>query len=219
MTAGAISPASRLAADLDAITIRPLTAADVSAFRALRLEAVAKDGLYFATSYEAEATRPPDAWREQCAEVNRRCVLGLFDRGQLVGISALEPWSEDASGATVVLRSSYIAPTYRGQGLAKPLFATRLQWAAAHDYRCAVLFIREGNAASTGLHVQFGARYWFTKPMQWADGKTAPAHWYQIDLAEAVPATPRFPAHRQTVLDHKKFGWGVPVRRSTGGLS
>jgi hypothetical protein len=76
----------------------------------------------------------------------------------------------------------------------RALFATRLQWAAAHDYRRAVLFIREGNAASTGLHEQFGVRPWAAKPvewMDWADGKTAPAHWYQIDLAEAVAALRR----------------------------
>ena len=191
MIAAATRPAFSEPPELAAISIRPLTADDAFAFRALRLEAVKRDGRYFATSYEAEATRPLAGWRELCAEVNRRCVLGVFDQGRLVGISALEPWSGDATGASVLLRSSYITPAYRGRGLAKPLFATRLQWAAAHDYRRAVLFIREGNAASTGLHEQFGARPWFTKPMQWADGKTAPAHWYQIDLAEPVAALRR----------------------------
>ena len=190
MTAAALPIPAHEPLELADITIRPLTAEDAPAFRAIRLEAVAKDGSFFATTYEAEAARTLAGWRDLCAEINRRCVLGLFDTGKLVGISALEPWGEDSSGATVVLRSSYIAPAYRGRGLAKPLFAARLQWAADHDYRHAVLFIREGNAASTGLHLHFGARPWFTKSMEWADGKIAPGHWYQIDLAEAATLLP-----------------------------
>jgi RimJ/RimL family protein N-acetyltransferase len=182
--APALSPALPL---LDPVDLRPLTPADAPAFRAIRLEALKHDGRYFAASYEAEAARPLDAWRSLCKETTRRCVIGLFDQGRLVGISAVEPWSEDPTGQTALFGSSYLTPRHRGRDLAPPLYAARLQWAVAtSSYRRAVVFHREGNSPSKQLNERFGGRYWHTHPMQWADGQTAPGLWYRIDL----PATP-----------------------------
>jgi hypothetical protein len=87
------------------------------------------------------------------------------------------------------------------------LYAKRLHWAAAHDYRRAVLFIRDGNLALKALHELFGARYWRTCPMQWADGQTAAGLWYRIDLAAPCPrippARPRRVEHRARRTGHK----------------
>jgi hypothetical protein len=47
---------------------------------------------------------------------------------------------------------------------------------------------REGNWPSKQLNERFGGRYAQTRLMQWADGQTAPALWYQIDLAAFAPS-------------------------------
>src|ERR1019366_6706134 len=95
------------------------------AFRDIRLEALKYYGRNFAASYEEEAARPLAAWRSLCEETARRCVIGLFDLGRLVGISAVEPWEEHKPGQTALLRAAYITPAYRGRGLASALFAER----------------------------------------------------------------------------------------------
>jgi RimJ/RimL family protein N-acetyltransferase len=170
------------------IDLRSLTPAAAPAFRAIRLEALKYDGRYFAASYQAEAAQPLDAWRALCAETTQRCTLGLFDQTKLVGITAIAPWDEDATGQTALVGSSYIVPPYRGRDLAPALYAERLQWAAATgSYRRAVVFHREGNWPSKHLNERFGGRYWRTQPMQWADGQTAPGLWYRIDLAAFAP--------------------------------
>lgn len=169
------------------VELRPLKIADAPAFRAIRLEALKYEGRYFAASYEKEAARTLDAWRALCTETTRRCTIGLFDQRQLVGITAIAPWDEDPTGQTALFGSSYLTPTHRGRGLAPALYAERPRWAAAHAYRRAVVFHREGNWPSKELNEKFGGRYWRTEPMQWADGQTAPAHWYRIDLAAPAP--------------------------------
>lgn len=170
------------------IELRALQSADASAFRAIRLEALKHEGRYFAASYEEEAARPLDAWRALCAETTRRAVLGIFDQGQLVGISAVEPWSEDPSGRTALCGSSYITPTHRGRDLAPALYAVLLQWAAATgSYRRAVVFHREGNWPPKKLTERFGGRHAETRAMQWGDGQTAPGLWYHVDLSAFAP--------------------------------
>jgi RimJ/RimL family protein N-acetyltransferase len=166
------------------IELRSLTPDDAPAFRAIRLEALKRDGRYFAASYQAEAAQPLDAWRDRCAETDRQCVIGLVDHGALVGITAVSPWDEDATGQTALFGSSYIVPPYRGRDLAPALYAERLHWAAATgSYRRAVVFHRESNWPSKHLNERFGGRYWRAQPMQWADGQTATGLWYRIDLA------------------------------------
>ena len=181
------------------IEVRPLLPTDAADLRELRLEALRLDGRSFASSYDAEEKLTAADWERKCTEKNDLCTLGLFSKGELIGMSMVYPWAEDATGETAVLGQSYIKPSYRGFGLGKSLFARRLEWCRkSPQFMSAVLFIRDGNAASTALHAAAGAEYTEPKLMDWADGKKAVGHWYKIELKR--PEVAAAPTYRRYAL-------------------
>lgn len=160
---------------------RALTAADASAFRAIRLEALKTEPVYLGVPYEDEAGHSPQYWRDRCAETDEQCCFGVFDCRNLVGIVTAERWKEDASGLTALWKSAYLEPDYRGQGIAELMYRAREDWTRQRFAR-AVFFIRDGNRRSTEIHVKNGARYLFTRQMQWGNRPLAPWHWYEKPL-------------------------------------
>jgi RimJ/RimL family protein N-acetyltransferase len=168
--------------------VRALTESDYRDFREVRLEALRLDGRYFATSYEEERNYTNDQWRHLSTESLDNCVIGLFDGEELIGITRVAKWDEDQHGHTALFGRSYIKPEYRGKGLAALLYEARLDWARHNpQFKRAVVFHREGNTVSKHINERYGARYWMTRPMQWADGQTADGFWYQIDLHPPSP--------------------------------
>jgi len=175
-----------LATNLEQCTIRPLSSSDMSAFRAIRLEAIQSDPSVFAASYEEEKARTAQQWRELAKETNERCWIGVFNEGELVGITAAMKWTGDASGKSAIFRSSYVKPEYRGRGLASKLCDARAEWADKNGYNVAMLFHREGHWIAKVVK-EFGGVYHHTEPMRFADGSTANAIWYKKDLT-LIPA-------------------------------
>ncbi len=163
--------------------VRVLSARDSADFREIRLEALLIDGRYFAASYEEEKDYTDDHWMRWCTERPDNCVMGLFAETELVGITTAMSWGEDATGRTVFFGRSFIKPEYRGKGLAALLYGARIDWAKKNPlYTEGVVFHREGNWLSKQINEKFGARYWQTRSMRWADGQVADALWYKIQL-------------------------------------
>ena len=177
------------------IEVRPLLPIDSDDLKDIRLEALKRDGRFFAASYKTEEALSAEAWVEKSTETKESCIIGLFHETDLIGISAISKWDGDASGKTALFGSSYIKPTYRGLGLASLLYAARLAWADNNSlYASAVVFHRDGNNVSKGLNTQHGGEYWQQKPMNWGDGQEAVGHWYKIALngvLSAVVENPR----------------------------
>ena len=167
------------------IQLRTLLPKDAEAYRVLRLEALKNDGRFFPSSYENEISQFLPVWQMLCTASSRRCVLGLFDQGALVATTSVSPWPEDTSGRTAIFGPSYVTPSHRGLGLGLKLCKARLEWARTNKiYQTALAFHRDGNLLSESLLHRFCARYWQSREMQWADGQTAYAHWYQVDLSQ-----------------------------------
>ncbi|MER2519935.1 MAG: GNAT family N-acetyltransferase [Bdellovibrionales bacterium] len=169
-----------------ALTIaKVLNKDDYLKVKKIRLEALENDGRYFATSYEEEKSYSDAQWRQWIAESPENCVIGVFVGDELVGITTVTKWEEDVTGKTAKFGRSYIRPDSRGQGLANLLYQKRMDWAKQQRrYTSAVVFHRDGNELSKHINTKFGAKYYFTRPMRWANGETADAHWYKTLLAE-----------------------------------
>ena len=79
-----------IAADaIEPFTARALTAADASAFRAIRLKSLQTEPVYLAVPYEDEAKQTAQQWRDRCAETPRNCFFGLFHESNLSALSPL----------------------------------------------------------------------------------------------------------------------------------
>ena len=84
----------------------------------------------FFSSFEHDAALEEVDWRDWIATPTQ-CVFGLFDGETLVGITAAYTHRDDPDGHTALLGTSYVRPAYRGRGLARLLYETRLAWIRA----------------------------------------------------------------------------------------
>lgn len=162
-------------------TVRPLKSSDFLSLRGIRLEALAIDGRFYATSYEKERSLSSDKWCSLCIENEGRCILGLFDNKSLIGITMVLPWDEDKD--TALLGRTYIKHNYRRLGLSSLLYRGRLNWVKeASRYSSATVFHRRGNFISEKVNKRHGAVPWFSKQMSWANGQSDTGIWYKIDF-------------------------------------
>lgn len=165
------------------VGVRSLIPQDGCDLRSLRLEALELDGRCFSTSLEKERNYPEEYWRDLCVEADDRCVIGLFYGVEMVGLTMVFPWEEDPAGRTALFGRSFIKPSFRGKGFSSLLYASRRGWTIEQSrFDKAVVFHRQGNFISEKLNKRYGAEYWFTRKMEWADGRTANGLWYRVKL-------------------------------------
>lgn len=138
--------------------IRPLTAADASAFHALRLRALREAPQAFGSAYEDELTRTPEQTvaRLQAGNPDSH-VFGAFEGEELVGLAAL--WRE--AGQKVRHRASihavYVVPEARGRGIARQLIQHIIVHARGLEgLRDVALAVTVGNAAARQVYVAAG---------------------------------------------------------------
>jgi hypothetical protein len=165
---------------------RVLLPTDAQSLREIRLEALQKDGHLFASSYAIESKLPFENWEWKCTEDDKHCTMGLFDGTDLIGITLVLPYDNDSSGKTTLLGQLYIKSIYRGKGFGNLLYSARGKWLLEKSsFENAVLYIRDGNEASTALNRKAGAQYLETREMMCGDGQLAQWHWYNIPLGSA----------------------------------
>src|ERR1700761_6565851 len=103
------------------ISIRAMEPEDWLAVRQMRLEALRSAPGLYALSYDEVAAWSAEYWQGEIKGEEQR-IVGLFDRRELIGITAVFTWRGDKSGKTALLAMSYITPEYRGRGLARKLY-------------------------------------------------------------------------------------------------
>jgi len=102
--------------------IRKLVAADVAAFRDLRLEALQTYRDAFGSTYETEMSRPLSYFVER---LQKNVILGGFDQGELVGMIGFYQQSGPKDRHKGAIWGMYIKSRLQGGGLASALW-TRL---------------------------------------------------------------------------------------------
>lgn len=113
--------------------IRPLTAADATAYRSLRLQALRDHPEAFGASYQDEAARSPEmtARRLDGGPLNR--VFGAFAGDDLVGTAGfIVPDRSAKSRHKGLLVGVHVAPAHRGHGLGRALVTAVIDHARAH---------------------------------------------------------------------------------------
>src|SRR5258707_983975 len=116
---------------MNAIIIRALESSEWAAFRDFRLQALQAAPGFFGSAYAIEVTKKPEEWQSTVSGPANQ-AFGLFDGARLIGITAVFTSREDPSGNTAALAMSYILPEYRGRGLSRLLYETRLNWIRSH---------------------------------------------------------------------------------------
>ena len=142
---------------MPAITVRPLTPDDASAYRALRLAGIAELPAAFCTTHAAESGLPLARIAERLRTTSHQIIFGAFDQGQLIGIAGLrrEPIAVVHDKAS--LWSVYVTPQARGRGVARQLVQAAIAHACGVPELARVrLAVAQDNDAALTLYLGCG---------------------------------------------------------------
>ncbi len=162
--------------------IRQLTESDGGIFKTLRLHALKTEPDKFSSNYERESAYTDSEWQGWLGnEIN--AFFGLFDNGNLIGITGIVRLDRNPQATEAILVASYLLPAYRRQGLSRKLYQARLDWAASQPGLKQVrVSHRESNEASRRAHQAFGFIFSSKEMMEWPDGLEENQASYLLDL-------------------------------------
>jgi GNAT superfamily N-acetyltransferase len=167
---------------MNSIIIRALESSEWTAFRDFRLQGLKVAPGVFGSAYGIEETLKPEEWQSTVSGPAQQ-VFGLFDVEYLIGIMAAFTWREDPSGHTAVLAMSFMLPEYRGRGLSRLLYETRLDWIRWHtQFTRVVVSHRESNQLPRRAIERHGFRLVRRAPRVWPDGTTEDEIFYELSI-------------------------------------
>jgi len=142
---------------LAAFSIRPFTADEWPAYRAIRLRALADAPDAFSTTLDTQQVLPPETWAARlsaAAASGRDYPLVAELQGQAVGMA----WAKvDADDASIVnLFQMWVAPEARGQGVAGALLDEAIRWAGARGAQALQLGVNCANLPAVRLYERTG---------------------------------------------------------------
>ena len=154
------------------MTLRRLTPADATAYRALSLRgfAIAPDA-FTSTVAEREA-QPLSVWEQRLSEAPDAPdeVHGAFVDGTLVGCAGLLTETRTKTRHKATLVGMFVAPEAEGRGLGLALVQAVLAAARARPgVRVVTLTVTEGNARAEGLYARCGFVRFGVEPLAMRD--------------------------------------------------
>jgi ribosomal protein S18 acetylase RimI-like enzyme len=152
-------------ADRPDVLVRRLAADDWRQARATRLAALADAPYAFSSTLAKEEAYPEELWRSRAGSGR---TFGAFDGGTLIGLATGIPTDElDGSGADAAdepgssepdwhLVGMWVAPDYRGQGVAGRLVEAVCEQARRAGAATVTLWVTEINHRALALYLRHG---------------------------------------------------------------
>ncbi len=106
------------------LTARRLLAADVEAYKAIRIEGLANEPAAFGSTLAEEASQPDGYWAER---LQRSFMFGLFDGEALLGVAGFYIEGMEKVRHRAHLVGVYLRPAARGKGAAKVLLGAVIE--------------------------------------------------------------------------------------------
>lgn len=101
--------------------VRILRPTDAAPLRALRLQALLTEPTAFGASYEDARARTEGDFRAEIENAAPGAIFGAFDGNALVGMAGLKREDSRKSCHKGYMWGVYVAPSHRGQGIARAL--------------------------------------------------------------------------------------------------
>jgi ribosomal protein S18 acetylase RimI-like enzyme len=141
--------------------VRPLTPADATLYRALRLRALREHPDAFTSSWEEDRDQPLEA---AAARLAKHAFWGAYQASELYGIVGLERESRAKNRHKATVVGMYVAPEAAGQGVGRALMEALLAHARDAGIQSLVLTVTDGNPAATRLYERAGFRSFGVEP-------------------------------------------------------
>ena len=164
------------------VTIRKLNENDWQAFAGIRLKALQTDPQVFGSNYEYESGFVEEDWRSRLRNEDS-AVFMLYDGEKPFGITGVAISRDDPTGKTAIFWGSWLEPVYRGKGISKLMYETRIDWAKAQPLvERIVVSHRASNVASKYANQKHGFRFTHNHQKTWHDGITEDEVCYELVL-------------------------------------
>jgi ribosomal protein S18 acetylase RimI-like enzyme len=124
--------------------IRPLTPADTSFYRDIRLEGLKQDPAAFSSSFECEAAMPLSWFEERIVKGN---ILGAFAADELVAVAGYWPQEGAKVKHRAALWGMYVRPAARNSGLGRRLVEAVVNHASGRVEQLLLSVVSENEAA------------------------------------------------------------------------
>ncbi|HVT64852.1 MAG TPA: GNAT family N-acetyltransferase [Mycobacteriales bacterium] len=136
--------------------IRRITPDDIEVYRQVRLQALADSPASFGSTYAAELAFSDETWRERVVGASAgadHAMFLAFDGKECIGL--VGGFTDDL-GADRQLISMWVAPPYRGSGVAAELVDAVLAWAIEGGAKTVGLWVTRGNDRAQRLYERMG---------------------------------------------------------------
>ena len=137
--------------------VRPLAPGEWQAYRAIRLRALLEAPDAFGSTLEREAALAPETWAARVARAavsGIDCPLVAVAEGEFAALAWAKVDADDA--AIVNLFQMWVAPEWRGQGVAAALLRQAVAWAEARGAHALQLGVNCANEAAVALYLRHG---------------------------------------------------------------
>ena len=163
------------------ISIRQLTESDWHLFSQVRLKALQTDPQVFGSNYKYESEFTETDWRSRLQSPEDNAIFMLFDDEKPIGITGVGIFSDDPTRRTAILWGSWLEAEYRGKGVSKLMYETRINWAKAQPtVERIIVSHRASNVASKYANQKHGFRFTRTHEKTWHDGVTEDEVCYEL---------------------------------------
>ena len=137
--------------------IRKLERTDAKEFQRLRLFALQNNSTSFGSSFEEEVKKSLEQFEVFIDPTNERVFWGAFENDRLIGVVGLGREDGVKTEHKGFIRSMFVDPTARKQGVASELLNTALSYSVAHmKLEQLTLAVTSTNIKAINLYKKFG---------------------------------------------------------------
>ena len=138
------------------IVIVPITAQNVSLFKAVRLRALEEAAYAFGSTYARESQLTDSEWMQRVLRWNGEKGIGLLaiEEGTACGIAGSHLDGDDPTRAHLI--SMWTAPTHRQRGVGRLLVEQVLAWARRRGARRLQLLVTSNNDSAIFFYERLG---------------------------------------------------------------
>jgi ribosomal protein S18 acetylase RimI-like enzyme len=138
--------------------IKKLIKHDASHYRQIRLEALSNNPDSFGTMHNEEVIKTTDNFKEKIPPVeNNSLILGCYEAEDLIAIVAFHQELRIKLRHKAYIRSMYVQPEYRNQGIGKLLLNDLIARAKAiKEIEILLLDVVTNNLPAKQLYLSFG---------------------------------------------------------------
>lgn len=166
--------------EVEGIQIRPFAAHEWQSYKTIRLLALDTDPRFFGESLDEARAKPDESWQAHLDDPGR-VVFGIFHHNELIGMTGIVIDKEEPSGQTAKLWGSWLAPEWRGKGLSRKMYETRLAWAKAQPgVKRVIVSHRKSNAVSKRANQRWGFKFTHAAERVWPGNQKETEFFYEL---------------------------------------